>query len=115
MTANHSCSGPSTAFGRRSFIAGGLGAAISAAVPTWQLRAAEQAAAAGKKGRGKTCILLWMNGGPSHIDTFDPKPGIKTGGDFKAIDTRIKGAKFSEHLPLVAEEADKLAVIRSMT
>ncbi len=109
------CPGPSTAFSRRSLLAGGLGAALSAAIPAWQLRAAEQAAAAGKKARGKACILLWMNGGPSHIDTFDPKPGTKTGGEFKAIETRIKGAKFSEHLPLVAEQADKLAVIRSMT
>jgi hypothetical protein len=109
------CRGPSAAFGRRSFIAGGLGAALSAAIPKWQLRAAEQAVTVGKKARSKSCILLWMNGGPSHIDTFDPKPGTRTGGEFKAIDTRIKGAKFSEHLPLIAEQADKLAVIRSMT
>src|SRR5436309_923626 len=96
--------GPSTVFGRRSFIAGGLGAALSSAIPSWQLRADQQAAANGKKSRGKACILLWMNGGPSHIDTFDPKPGAKTGGDFKAIQTRIKGVKFAEHLPLVAEQ-----------
>jgi uncharacterized protein (DUF1501 family) len=115
MNTASTCAGPSSSFGRRSFLAGGLGAALSAAIPSWQLRAAEQAAIAGKKSRGKSCILLWMNGGPSHIDTFDPKPGTKTGGEFKAIDTRIKGAKFSEHLPLVAEQADKLAVIRSMT
>src|SRR6476661_9355248 len=112
---NSICRGPSAVFGRRSFIAGGLGAALSAAIPSWQLRAAQQAATAGKKNRGKSCILLWMNGGPSHIDTFDPKPGTKNGGEFKAIDTRIRGAKFCEHLPLIAEQADKLAVIRSMT
>src|SRR5438874_2076544 len=109
------CSGPSPTFSRRSFLAGGLGAALSAAIPVWQLRAAEQVASTGNRERAKACILLWMNGGPSHIDTFDPKPGTKTGGDFKAIDTRIKGVKFSEHLPRVAEQADKLAVIRSMT
>src|SRR5262245_7655037 len=109
------CPGPSFAFGRRSFIGGGLGAMLSAAIPAWQLRAAAQAAEDGKKTRGKSCILLWMNGGPSHIDTFDPKPRTRTGGDFKAIDTRIKGVTFSEHLPRVAEHADKLAVIRSMT
>jgi len=115
MKSTIPCGGPSAFFGRRSFIAGGLGAALSAAVPRWQLRAAEQAAGSGQKNQGKSCILLWMNGGPSHIDTFDPKPGAKTGGDFKAIDTRIKGVKFSEHLPQVAEQADKLAVIRSLT
>jgi len=109
------CPGPSQVIGRRSFIAGGLGAALSSAIPAWQLRAIEQSASGRKKGAAKACILLWMNGGPSHIDTFDPKPGTKTGGEFKAIETRIKGVKFSEHLPLVAEQADKLAVIRSMT
>jgi uncharacterized protein (DUF1501 family) len=115
MTLNFTCRGPSAAFGRRSFIAGGLGAALSAAIPRWQVRADDRAKAAGQKSRGKSCILLWMNGGPSHIDTFDPKPETKTGGEFKAIDTRIKGAQFAEHLPLVAEQADKLAVIRSVT
>src|SRR5262245_49580998 len=115
MTSTRNCCGPSSTFGRRSFIAGGLGAVLSASIPAWQLRAAAQAISTGKKSRGKSCILLWMNGGPSHIDTFDPKPGTKTGGEFKAIDTRIKGAKFSEQLPLVAEQADKLAVIRSVT
>src|SRR4051812_17039826 len=108
------CTGPSLSIGRRSFIGGGLGAALSAAIPVWQSKAAEQAAN-GKKAAAKACILLWMNGGPSHIDTFDPKPGTKTGGEFKAIQTRIKGVKFAEHLPLVAEQADKLADIRSMT
>ncbi len=115
MHRSITCPGPSPALSRRLFLTGSLGAALSAAIPTWQLHAAEQAATTGKKDRGKSCILLWMNGGPSHIDTFDPKPGTKTGGEFKAIDTRIKGAKFSEHLPLIAEQADKLAVIRSVT
>jgi hypothetical protein len=113
--ARLSCSGPAVDFGRRSFIAGGLGAALSTAIPSWQLQAAERAARGDHNGPAKACILLWMNGGPSHIDTFDPKPGAKTGGEFKAIKTRIDGVKFCEHLPLTAEQADKLAVIRSMT
>src|SRR2546423_9076664 len=74
-----------------------------------------QAAGGGKKGAAKASFLLWMKGGRSHIDTFDPKPGTKTGGDFKAIDTRIKGVKFSEHLPLVAEQGAKPAIIPSLT
>jgi uncharacterized protein (DUF1501 family) len=56
-----------------------------------------------------------MNGGPSHLDTFDPKPGTAVGGSFKAIDTRIKGVQISEHLPRIAEVTDKLAIVRSMT
>jgi hypothetical protein len=115
MSSRIFCPGPAATFSRRSLLAGGLGAVLSAAIPGWQLRAAAQAIAEGKKTRGKSCILLWMNGGPSHLDTFDPKPGTKVGGEFKAIETRIQGARFCEHLPLVAEQADKLAVIRSMT
>jgi Protein of unknown function (DUF1501) len=115
MYVPSACPDPSLTFSRRSLIGGGLGAMLSAAIPAWQLRAAAQAASAGNKSRGKSCILLWMNGGPSHIDTFDPKQGTRTGGDFKAIDTRIKGVRFSEHLSRVAEQSDKLAVIRSMT
>ena len=60
-------------------------------------------------------VLLWLNGGPSHIDTFDPKPGRATGGPFKAIASRAPSLKLCEHLPLLADRGDKLAVLRSMT
>ncbi len=61
-----------------------------------------------------SCIVLWMNGGPSHIDTFDPKRG-PTAGPFKSRDTRVAGMALCEHLPQLADQADKLAIIRSMT
>jgi RNA polymerase sigma factor (sigma-70 family) len=60
-------------------------------------------------------IVLWMSGGPSQIDTFDPKPGDANGGPLKAIDTNVKGIQISELLPKLAKHADKLAIIRSMT
>ena len=65
--------------------------------------------------QAKACILLWLNGGPSHIDTFDPKPGKVTGGPFKAIKTRAPAIELCEHFPLLAEEAQHLAVVRGMT
>jgi hypothetical protein len=65
--------------------------------------------------RARACILLWLNGGPSHIDTFDPKPGRPGGGPFKAIKTRAAGMMLSERLPLLADRADKLAIVRSMS
>jgi hypothetical protein len=65
--------------------------------------------------KAHACILLWLNGGPSHLDTFDPKPGRPTGGPFKAIKTRAPGMMLSEHLPLLSERADKLALVRSMS
>ena len=65
--------------------------------------------------KAKACILLWMNGGPSHIDTFDPKPGTPSGGSFKAIKTRAAGVQIAEHLPRIASVADRIAFVRSMS
>jgi hypothetical protein len=60
-------------------------------------------------------ILLYMVGGPSHIDTWDPKPGTATGGPFKAIKTRNPALQICEHMPRLADMADKLTVLRGMT
>jgi hypothetical protein len=62
----------------------------------------------------KSLIVLWMNGGPSHVDTLDPKKG-KTAGPFKSIPTRVPGMRISEHLPGLAEHADKYMIVRGMT
>jgi hypothetical protein len=70
---------------------------------------------AGPTTTAKRCILLWMSGGASQTDTFDPKPGHANGGPTKTIDTAVPGIVFSEHLPLLARQAGRLAVIRSMT
>ena len=65
--------------------------------------------------RAKHCIVMFMSGGPSQLDTFDPKqPSVENSGPFKPIPTSVKGIEFSEHLPLVAEQAHHLSVIRSM-
>jgi uncharacterized protein (DUF1501 family) len=65
--------------------------------------------------QGTACIVLWMQGGPSQFETFDPKPGHANGGETNAIDTSMPGVKLSEHLPRLANVADRLAIIRSMT
>jgi Protein of unknown function (DUF1501) len=65
--------------------------------------------------RRRSCILLWMNGGPSQMDTFDLKPGHVNGGPYKAIATTAPGMRISEHLPKLATVADHLALIRSMS
>lgn len=62
----------------------------------------------------RAVILLWMNGGPSHIDSFDPKPGVREGGPFGRIQTRLPGIAFTDKLPALAERADKLAIVRSV-
>jgi hypothetical protein len=72
------------------------------------------ATAADNPQRKRSCILLWMNGGPSQMDTFDLKPGHANGGPIKEIATKVPGIKISEYLPKVAQHLDKLALIRSM-
>jgi len=67
------------------------------------------------KGGAKAVIQLWMTGGPSQLETFDPKPGTPTGGELRAIDTAVKGVRISETLPRLAKEMNKLAVVRSLS
>jgi uncharacterized protein (DUF1501 family) len=60
------------------------------------------------------CILMWMQGGPSHIDIFDPKPDApaEVRGEFGVIDTNLPGVKITEHLPRLAQQLDKYSIIR---
>jgi hypothetical protein len=88
--------------------AGVLGSSLSG----WFERFAQ--AAAPLPARKRSCILLWMNGGPSQMDTFDLKPGHANGGPFKEIATSVPGIRISEHLPRVARHLDRMALIRSM-
>ncbi|MCU0871319.1 MAG: DUF1501 domain-containing protein [Pirellulaceae bacterium] len=62
----------------------------------------------------KRCILLWMNGGASQFETFDMKVGRPTGGLFREISTNVPGTRVCELMPTIAQNMDKLAVIRSM-
>ncbi len=92
----------------RASLAGTLGLALS---PQFQKLLAGQASRA----KAKACILLWLEGGPSHLDTFDPKPGAETGGPFKAINTTVPGIRISEHLPQLAQQANHFTILRSLT
>jgi hypothetical protein len=62
------------------------------------------------------CILVWLDGGPSHYETFDPKPDAPQDirGEFKSIPTCVPGTHFSESLPLLAKSFDKFTVVRSI-
>ena len=90
---------------RRTLLSGGLATLVWAAL-RGEVLAAEAPA--------KRCIVLWMNGGPSHIDTFDPKTGV-TAGPFRSIATRAPGVRIGEHLPRLAESADRLCIVRGMS
>src|ERR1044071_9468093 len=91
-----------------------LGSAAGATLCGWLGRLAARAPE-GK--RPKSCILLWMAGGPSHIDTFDPKPDAPADvrGEFKPIDTSVPGVRISEHFPRFARLMRHAAILRGMS
>ena len=90
-----------------------LAAGVSAhSLSGWFPRLA--ASAAGQVEHPRACILLWMPGGPSQLDTFDPKPDHENGGEFSPISTTVPGVQVGEHLPQMAQEMEHLAIIRSM-
>jgi hypothetical protein len=79
------------------------------------MQSASAATAGGAK--AEAVILLWCAGGPSHVDTFDPKPDAPSDvrGEFKAIPTNVDGIQLSEHLPNTAKVMDKVALVRSLS
>ena len=98
---------------RRDLLRAGVTTGLGLAVSRW-VEASALADDALTKGKAKSVVLLYMNGGPSHIDTWDPKTG-KVAGPNKAIKTSAPGVMISEHLPLLAARANKLAIVRGMT
>src|SRR5687768_2525106 len=88
--------------GRRDFVRLTLGGLLSA--PAW---AAQQTVAA----KAKACILLWLQGGPSHLETFDPKDGM---GPIKAIDTAARGIRIAECYPRLAKEMKRVSLVRTL-
>ena len=85
-------------FGLGGLLAGGLVQALRAAAPAGETAAPRRQA--------DSCILIWMDGGPTHYETFDPKPEapVEIRGEFEAIETRLPGVHFSQHLPRLARD-----------
>ncbi len=71
---------------------------------------------AGLKARADACVLIFLNGGPSHLDMWDMKPEAPEGirGEFKPIATTVPGIQFSEHMPKLAKLAQHATIVRSM-
>lgn len=71
---------------------------------------------ANNKAQAKSVILVWLDGGPTHYEMFDPKPNapVEIRGSFNPISTKVPGVQFSQHLPQLASISDKFAVIRSV-
>lgn len=99
---------------RRAWLKGTLATAAGGVVMNWGGLTGLQAIADEVKRQRKHCILLWMNGGASQFETFDMKPGRPTGGLFRPIATNLPGTQICELMPKMAQQMDKIAVIRSM-
>jgi Protein of unknown function (DUF1501) len=100
-------------FSRRDWLRYSLAGALGVSASGWFEALAARAATDSR--RKRSCILLWMSGGPSQTDTFDPKPGHENGGPFKAIQTAAPGMSICEHFPRLARQADNLTLVRSMS
>jgi len=109
MTIHQNCEG----LRRRDCLKLGLGALLGGGF----VQALTARATAGNPSATKTsCILFWLDGGPSHIETFDPKPNApaEVRGEFKPIQTKIPGAFFSENMKQLAAISGKLTIVRSV-
>ena len=100
---------------RRSFL-GGVGVAATGFAASMSMLDALQAPAlaAELKKQSKRVILLWLAGGASQLETWDPKPGAATGGPFRAIKTNVPGVAISELMPQMAKRMNHTCIIRSL-
>src|SRR3954452_8886605 len=96
-----------TAVNRRGFlgVAGALGLG-------WRAVAADPGPA---RRRGVACIVIWLGGGPSQFESFDPKPGTDTGGPTRAIQTAVPGVRIAEGWERTAAVLGDVALVRSVT
>ncbi len=98
---------------RRDFLKLSAAGVSAVSLSGWMNVLAARAAQTGAK--TKSCVLLWMDGGPSHKDTFDMKPGTKDGGSFTPIKTSVPGIEISEHFPNLAPLMKHGAIVRGMS
>lgn len=102
---------------RRSALELGLGGFLGTSfVGGLKARAESQHGGLVPAGKAKSCILIWMDGGPTHFETFDPKPDapMEYRGEFSAIDTTVPGVGYSEHMVKLAASLNDYAMIRSI-
>jgi Protein of unknown function (DUF1501) len=107
------CGSPEHVIDRRLFLQGGLATALGVSFAGFG--APRDSLLADEIGRqGKRVLLLWLAGGSSQLETWDPKPGRPTGGPFRAIPTAVPGVHISELMPKTARLLDRVAVVRSL-
>jgi hypothetical protein len=109
------CGSPAHALDRRGFLGFVAAGAAAFAADMTQLNVLQHPALAGEmKKQQKRCILLWLAGGSSQLETWDPKPGAPTGGPFRAIPTSVPGIHISELMPQMAKRMKHTCIVRSL-
>jgi hypothetical protein len=112
---DHFCGSPVHPISRRGFLGTVTAGAAAFAADMTCLEVLKTPALAGElKRQQKRCIMLWLAGGASQLETWDPKPGAETGGPFRAIPTSVTGLHISELMPKMAQRMQHTCVIRSL-
>src|SRR4051812_36635688 len=99
-----------TPIDRRDFLQLAAGLGLSFALPAMNLRAASRRGPE----RQKSLVILWLEGGPSQLETWDPHPNGSVGGPTRAIATSVPGLEIAEHFPQLADEMRHLSLVRSL-
>lgn len=120
MNSTNDCLGPSRREWLRAGVLGGLGLSLADLLRLRALSAAQDAASDSgpvAPARARACILIWQAGGPSHLDTLDPKPKAPANirGEFSPIASAVPGVQISEVYPRIAALLDRFTLARSMT
>lgn len=113
MSFSVNCEG----FRRRDCLKLGVGALFGGSfVNALRLQGQAAEVISGSSQKAKRCILIWMDGGPTHFETFDPKPDAPSEirGEFEPIATTVPGVHFSEHMTKLASSLNRFAMIRSI-
>jgi uncharacterized protein (DUF1501 family) len=110
MRCSYACGSADHAISRRLF----LGSAAGLGLASGFSALARPAFSADLARRERQVLLIWLHGGASQLETWDPKPGTDTGGPFRAIETSVPGVKISELLPNTARQMHRLALVRGV-
>jgi hypothetical protein len=108
---------PGDRISRRAMLRIGALAPLGLNLPALLSAAEAQRSRGGKFGQAKRCLVIYLWGGPSHIDLFDMKPNAprEFRGEFRPVPTKVPGIQICEHLPHLATQTDKIGFIRSVT
>lgn len=110
MTRHRPCGSAEHGFGRRAF----LGGSVLGAAGLGQFLTARPAIASQVRARSRRVLNIFLHGGVSQLETWDPKPNTDTGGPFRAIPTTVPGLHISELLPFTAQQMHRLSIVRSL-